>query len=275
MKKTITSVLNQTYPSFELIIVDDGSTDDTSVVVQSFSDQRIQYIKKSNEERGAARNAGIKAAAGDYVTFLDSDDLFYPNHLETAFLELSKVNHELFHIRYEILDTGGKTIKQMEFLDDSANKKLIEGNFMSCQGVFVRRDIAGKNLFNTQRELSGLEDWELWLRLAVKYKIKFHNSITSAIINHEQRSVLNADKEMLIEKTTLFMKLVLSNSEIVNYYSSQLSKFKSSCYSYIALHIALTKKDRSAAVRFLIKSFSDSPTVIFKRRFYATLKHLF
>src|SRR5258705_128554 len=86
MTRTIQSVLDQTFKSFEIIIVDDGSTDNTETILQPLIQQHsnISYFKKKNEERGAARNFGIMRAKGNYVTFLDSDDIFYPGHLQEA-----------------------------------------------------------------------------------------------------------------------------------------------------------------------------------------------
>src|SRR5687767_197530 len=87
--RTIQSVLQQTYASFELIVVDDGSTDNTETVVSSFTDTRINYHKKANAERAAARNYGVRKANGLYITFLDSDDLFMPDHLAQAIRYIS------------------------------------------------------------------------------------------------------------------------------------------------------------------------------------------
>jgi len=80
---SIKSVLNQTLKNFELIIVDDGSTDNTKEVVDKFQDKRIKYIKlDTNQGASNARNIGIKNAKGKYMSFQDSDDIFYPNKLE-------------------------------------------------------------------------------------------------------------------------------------------------------------------------------------------------
>ncbi|HLF46080.1 MAG TPA: glycosyltransferase family 2 protein, partial [Chitinophagaceae bacterium] len=85
IKETIDSVLRQTHPHFEIIIVDDGSTDDTKQVIENHfgKDARVIYFYKQNEERGAARNFGLKQAKGDYAVFLDSDDLMLSPYLET------------------------------------------------------------------------------------------------------------------------------------------------------------------------------------------------
>ena len=80
----INSVINQTHKAWELIVVDDGSTDNTREIVKEFikTDKRIKYIFQENKERSVARNNGIKKAKGDWICFLDSDDIYHMNHLE-------------------------------------------------------------------------------------------------------------------------------------------------------------------------------------------------
>ena len=80
--EAIQSVLDQTFTDFELIVVDDGSTDDTREVVGSFNDSRIRYIYQENRGLPAARNTGIKASRGEYIAFLDSDDIWLTQNLE-------------------------------------------------------------------------------------------------------------------------------------------------------------------------------------------------
>ena len=92
LPNTINSVIKQTYSNWELIIIDDGSTDHTKQVVASFQDERIKYIYQENAERSAARNNGIKNATGEWVCFLDSDDYYLPNHLEEFHLFIKNHN---------------------------------------------------------------------------------------------------------------------------------------------------------------------------------------
>jgi glycosyltransferase involved in cell wall biosynthesis len=99
----IRSVLLQSYKNLELIIVDDGSTDETESVVATIKDNRIIFIRIDNSERGRARNMGVQIATGDYVTFLDSDDQLYDDYLEEALKGLQKYNYiPFYHQAYEI-----------------------------------------------------------------------------------------------------------------------------------------------------------------------------
>src|SRR5947209_8581316 len=85
IQNTLNSVLNQKYQSFEIIVIDDGGQDNTEQLIKNIDDPKISYYKKENGERGAARNYGWQLAKGSYVTFLDSDDIFYENHLKEAY----------------------------------------------------------------------------------------------------------------------------------------------------------------------------------------------
>src|SRR6185369_17689982 len=138
IKRTIESVLAQTFSDFEIIVVDDGSTDNTGEIVRSIVDDRLTYHFKTNEERAVARNTGVAMARGKYVTFLDSDDLLYEDHLQAAADVISRHGDpEFFHLGYEFRDvTNGKTVKVPD-LPAIANDRVILGNCLSCNGVFL------------------------------------------------------------------------------------------------------------------------------------------
>ena len=90
VSKTIRSVLDQDYQSFEIIVVDDGSKDDPEPAIAAFGDPRIRYVRQDNAGGGAARNRGIEEAQGHYIAFLDSDDLFLPGKLSVMAAALSR-----------------------------------------------------------------------------------------------------------------------------------------------------------------------------------------
>ena len=106
IKKAIESVLTQTFSDFELIIVNDGSTDATSDIINSFDDERIKVITQSNQGPGAARNNALKSVNSDYVMFLDSDDWYHPKAIETAYGEATKFSTDLTFFQMINYDNG-------------------------------------------------------------------------------------------------------------------------------------------------------------------------
>ena len=106
---TLQSVLNQTFQDFEIVIVDDGSTDGSVAEVEKFSDSRIRLIHQKNAGVSAARNRGIEAAKGDLIAFLDADDVWMPEYLATQYhLSQKYPDCNVFACNYEFRDTEGK-----------------------------------------------------------------------------------------------------------------------------------------------------------------------
>lgn len=274
--KTIQSVLNQTCSNFELIIVDDGSTDNTEKVVREIEDPRIKYHKKDNAERGAARNYGTNKAKGDYITFLDSDDLLYSKYLEEAVLFIASNNEiNIFHQLFDVKSNNNKLIRSADYSNSNTFESLItKGNFMACQGMFLKADFAKSNLFIEDKKLAGSEDYELWLRISTTTNIVINPVVTSALIDHSERSVVKIEIDKLIKRKELMLHYLFSNKLI----NSKLLKYKkilkTVAYSYISLHIALSKQSKKIALKYLFKTIKQSPVFIFKRRFFAIIKHL-
>ena len=149
----------------KILVIDDGSTDDTERVLSSITDPRLTYYKKENGERGAARNYGAARAKGEYINFFDSDDTAYPNHLETA-LNFCETNRpEVFHTLYDTKKNNAVENADHKF-GATVNETLIVENSLSCNNVFIRRDIAAKHPFPDDRRMAVAEDWALWLQLA-------------------------------------------------------------------------------------------------------------
>ena len=272
---TIQSILNQTFQYFEIIVVDDGSTDNTEEIVKSIKDERIKYYKKENAERGAARNYGANKAQGNYLNFFDSDDFAYDLHLITAQKNIiDNGKPEVLALNYHIKNVNNKIIRNSPKFSN-INKQLIHGNLLSCNGVFIRNDIAVKFPFSEIRELSASEDYLLWLQLASMYNIFFSNVKTSAIIEHNDRSVLTMDIDKLIKRKQLFVKELFSENPTAIAYSSFKHIILSQLNSYISLHIALIKNNKKLSLNYLFISIKNYPMSIFSKRFLAILKHLF
>ncbi len=276
IKATIESVLQQSYAHFELIVVDDGSTDNTSEIIDSISDKRLFYYKKQNAERGAARNYGVKKSKGDYITFLDSDDLLKPNYFETAVQIINRNQQpEVFHLAYNIITPEGKELQSVQLKEGEINEVLIiKGNVMSCTGVFLKRTTALNFPFNENYALSGTEDHELWLRLAAHYPILHFNIVTASLVQHDSRSVLEVNPQKLVQRLELFIKYVCADEAFCKKYNALIPAMKAQAYSYIALHFSLTHTFKKEAIHYFKKAFAIYPAFIFQKRFYVILKHL-
>lgn len=272
ISKTLISLLNQEHTSFEIIVVDDGSNDNTEQVISEIKDERIFYYKKNNEERAAARNFGAQKATGDYLAFFDSDDVAYPNHLKVANDIVSEYAPDIFVINYDVKNEKDKVIRSIpEFKD--INKQLIYGNLINCSPVFVKKEVANQFPFDEDRVLTGSEDYLLWLQLAARYKFHFSNKKTSALIQHSGRSVLSFDKKTLIARKMLMLQKAISDQKIIEFFQKDLKHLKGNTYSYIALHLALGKY-KVDSWHYFKKSISNDLTSFFSKRSLVIIKHL-
>lgn len=276
VQDTVLAILKQEYQDFELILVDDGSRDNTSEVVATIVDPRLRYFYKENGERGAARNYGAQQALGTYVNFFDSDDEMYPNHLRVVkeFLDQNGPV-EVLHTGYERLDEHNRVISEVHEFVGSTNEALLHDNPLACNTVFVRRDIVLANPFEEDRRLSSAEDWELWLRLASKYVFHPIREKTFCLREHEGRSLNTIAPESVRVRDELFAQLVGRNADFARRFPDQLPKFIADRYTFITLTMALSKKDRLQTMRYLLKAVQQDPTVLWRRRFLASVKHLF
>jgi len=273
VKAAVDSVLAQTYSNFEVIVVDDGSTDNTEQVLAVITDERFKYYKKSNAERGAARNFGANNASGDYVNFFDSDDTLYPNHLQEASIMVEQnASPEFFHIWYDVKQRNGRidTVK----VPDDISTALLKGNCLSCNGVFIRKDIATKHPFVEDRRVAASEDYLLWLQLAARYTFYNSSVVTSTIIQHDERSVLNFNAQRLIQRKELMLKYLFEDAVFDKKYHQFKPSLTADAYLMIALHIALMKTEKKVSISYLFRAIFCYPMSICKRPFWGTIKHL-
>jgi len=140
---TLESIKAQSFKDYELIIVDDGSTDNSKESITQYiasnNCENWHYHYKVNGERGAARNYGISKASGKWITFLDSDDRFYPDHLLKAkeFIEHT-AEIKVFHSAYEFKNEQSGIVRKIKYPSAKIlNEALVKGNIISCFGVFV------------------------------------------------------------------------------------------------------------------------------------------
>ncbi len=174
ISEAIDSVLIQTYSKWDLVIIDDGSTDNTKQIVFKYStnDSRIRYYYQQNKGQAAARNIGISNSKGKFIAFLDADDVWIKDKIEVQLKTLVKFNADLvFSNAGYFSDSNKVTINQLSqkgALDERGLfKDLFQRSSIANSSVLLKRDILSTvGLFDESPELRGTEDWDLWLRIA-------------------------------------------------------------------------------------------------------------
>lgn len=178
ISRAIESILSQTFKDFELIIVDDGSSDNTEAVVRTFADPRIRYVKELHRGGAATRNTGIVISQGEFIAFQDSDDEWLPEKLEMQMEAFRQAGYEV-GIVYTGFWKNTKDGERVYFPSASVRKKegsiyeeLLHGNFITNQAAMVRKscfhDVGGYD-----ESLPGMHELDLWLRMAKKYEFKY------------------------------------------------------------------------------------------------------
>lgn len=271
---TLQSLFNLNYENYEIIVVDDGSTDNTLEVLSRINNPRLKVISIVNSERAAARNRGAENAKGEYVNFFDSDDLALPNHLSEAAKAIKQLdNPEIFHLNYEIrtpdqiLVKTGKTYK----VGETANRRLMIENPFSCNGVFIRRDIALKLRFNEDRALSVSEDYELWIRLGSRYPLHMINTVTSTIVLHDSRSVLSVDENKLLQRKHLLLKYAFEDPEVKHKFGTQKRTITAFTDTYMSLHLVMSDH-LGMGLKYLMKGIFEDPRCLNDRRILGIIK---
>lgn len=192
LKATLDSVLAQSFTDFELILVNDGSTDDSAQVIAGFKDDRIRYFEKENGGASTARNFGILQATSRYITFLDADDYWYPDFLQEMFRLTNRFAYEkifaaaieiempekVFPAQYSI--TLGNDAQIVDYFDASTRTTAI---CTSC-AVFEKSLFEEVGHFDTN--IKSGQDTDLWIRMGLKYPVVFSSKILARYVYDAQ-----------------------------------------------------------------------------------------
>lgn len=233
---TINSVLAQDFTDFEVVVIDDGSTDTTAEIIeQNFSrDERIRYFRQQNAERGAARNHGFKESRGRYVVFFDSDDVMHSDHLRALYALIEKYPQANFlATKYRLVRNGKPYFSDVNELPEGWHgiDLVLHGNPLACN-FCVKKENTRLKLFLEDRRYAVVEDWMFLVENLIDDKIYIGDEVTISMIDHAQRS-MRGDNSEIVRKRLLAKDWIDEN---IGLSSEQRRLLDGYSYYFCAIH---------------------------------------
>lgn len=274
VKQAVQSVLEQTFLDFEIIIIDDGATDNSLATVKQFNDSRIKIISQNNRGLAAARNTGVRASSGKYIAFLDSDDLWSPLKLQLHYEHLE--NNKEVGVSYSpsvLIDGEGNSLgiiqhpklKNISFKDIICRNPIGNGS-----APVLRREVLETTAYSKYRNgekekcyfdesFRQSEDIEYWLRIASSSSYKFEGIQDELTFYRINMSGLSANLEQqLISWEKAISKTALSSPKIIARWRERARAYQ---LRYLARR-AIKSGNSKTAITMLIKSFATDKGVV-------------
>lgn len=222
--ETLKSVINQNFSDFEVVICDDGSSDNSLKRVEQFDDDRIKLIQQENKGASAARNRAVKKSSGEYIAFLDADDLWYPNHLsDLRYLIDNYKQAKLYATNYEVLMYGSQ--KRLPFFSKELDIGIVKDYFlaslsdmvMTCYNSAVHHSVFDKiGYFNTAYRTG--QDVDFAIKANLTFQLAYHSSLSVTYRreteNNLAKSMHNLDRLKYIEA---YDEIAKNNESLARY----------------------------------------------------------
>ncbi|MDR7370892.1 glycosyltransferase family 2 protein [Flavobacterium aquidurense] len=265
IENTMQSVLNQSFEDFEVIVINDGSTDKSEEKLLQLKDSRIRYYSKENEGVSVTRNFGIEKAQSNYIAFLDADDFWYPDFLEVIH-EVIKVfpDQKVFSGAIEI-ETSKKTIPAQYSIHKTGNYELVNYFKASLKETIIWTSCAvfHKSIFeeigNFDPKIKSGQDTDLWIRIGLVYPVLFSWKILARYVYDENSLSKNSNLLNAKMDFSKFTELEKTNSDLK--YFLDLNRFS----------LAIKCKLASNKTRFdYYYKEIDLKKIGFKKRFLLT-----
>lgn len=275
LPSAIQSVLKQEFQEWELLIVDDGSTDDTKEVVSSFEDSRIKYVYQENQERSAARNNGIRAASGKFICFLDSDDQYLPDHLLSFHLTITSAKNDngIFYSEISIeSNTGVVSQQQLEVNEEQNLQTFLFHASVIPDRICIKKEILDEFQFDPNISIS--EDTDLWVRIVCKYPALISSNTHSVLYTQHEDNSVNFKRYNAYEARKKTLKQLLKKSEVSNIDRTIARQTLNDCNWGIFKYYYFQNK-RFRAWWIMLGSFLEYPRYRTKEKIYLILTSLF
>lgn len=240
ISEALDSVFMQTYPDIEIIVVNDGSNDETIDILEAYDD-RIKVYSQSNSGVSTARNVGAELAKGEYLAFLDSDDIWQPDKIEKQISKIEDGYNMSYTNRYNIGDIGDLPTVQTAFCDMPQGmifKELIMGNMITTSSVIIKRSKFNK-LCGFESNLDYCEDWDLWLRCAERFAIGVN---LEPLVKYRLHKIGLSSSYLQMAKAREYVVKNALNSPYCNSFTKKFrSNALSKCYATSAWESAVFK----------------------------------
>lgn len=270
--EAVDSVLAQTFTDFEILVIDDGSKDNTKEVLAEKYGDSIQYFYKENGGVSKARNFGIEKAKGKYVAFLDSDDAWIPEKLEKQIVALEqnpdkKACYASFYLCDEKLNP--LEINQSERKSDALTDLLLIGNVVATPSTVIAEKEIFQQVGGFDHELSQCADWEMWIRIATKTEFIY---VDEPLLKYRQHGSNMSKNAALLETDTI---LLMEKSFALPNLSKELKSKKNQALAKVYMVSAGTyfrahsyKNFLRCAIKSVALDFTQSLRLLdFPRRF--------
>lgn len=262
---TLNSVLKQTFSDFEVLIIDDGSTDYIQTwVAQNVTEPRIRLIAQANQGLSAARNTGIANAQGEYVAFLDADDLWESTKLEKQVHHLD--NNSAVGVVYNwigVIDAEGKPTGRVwgGNIEGDVLTEILQRNIIDCPSVLVRRKCF-EDVGVFDRTLRSVEDWDMWIRIASRYPF----AVTKEPLVYYRQHASNMSKNWRVMEQAFHQVIEKSFQSV----PSKLQYLRNNSLGYANLCLAwkaLQSKDKDCqlASKFQQQAIAHYPKLRYSR----------
>ena len=254
LPKAIESVIKQTFENWELVIIDDGSTDNTQAIVESYNDLRIKYLKQENKERSASRNNGIRHSSGTNICFLDSDDYFLPERLQTFYNELSLRNFPKAVFYTSIcFDKDGVIEKREENPNIFGNMlEYVVYNVIGNPQVCIHKSILDTFTFDESLNIS--EDMELWVRIIAAGNDMIYLDYANVIAGENQFRSISYESGNSARRMLKVLRLIFSKNHPGNKISKLLKNYIISSNYYNQSKYFIYHNNKRNAILMLIYS---------------------
>ncbi|MGL4880200.1 MAG: glycosyltransferase family 2 protein [Waterburya sp.] len=266
LAETMDTVLSQTYQDFEVLIVNDGSTDETPNWVNQLSEKepKVRMISQVNKGLAAARNTGIKESEGEYIAILDADDLWEPTKLQKQVDCLDKnPKAGLCYTWTALADNEGKDTGRVVASHAEGNvwQQLTEINFVCCGSTPMIRRSCFETVGFFAEDLRFSEDWDMWLRIAMKYPFVV---VKEPLIRYRQHpNNMSKDCQSMLEGSRILIERNFANAPI------ELLHYRNRSYGCIYLYLgwrAIENQDYQQAQEFRDQAIAHRPQLRFSAK---------